>query len=151
MKRKDFLKAIPVITMATTVKGKPIGDFTCTRCGLCCTRNAPPDYWLKSDINVAQQERAVEERAKYPTAKAGCEMNYFENGLATCIIAKLFGQGKRPIQCQKFPYEYPENHCYQYMKFEIEKFFIDKINDILMIKLRDGTISPICKIQRSEI
>lgn len=153
MKRREFLKATAcVAALATAAEGQthkagyPPADFVCKRCGRGCMYNVPEDYWLRSDITEAQKQAALAERAKYPHVE-GCGMLVFEaDGRASCIIHKLFGRYKKPIQCQKFPYENPKDHCWEIKKYRVDKFFVDEADDTLKVRLKDNTIHPICPL-----
>lgn len=78
----------------------------CKRCGKCCQLpEIMPNMWSDcSDLTDEQKKQLIKVRARYPKNKTGCDALIFEkNGLASCLIQKLFGYIKKPRVCKKYP------------------------------------------------
>ena len=78
-------------------------DFTCSRCGKCCRAEASRDMWVGGKLTWKQKQDLLAERKKHPKAKEGCKMQYFKDGLSTCLVYEMYGSEKQDRNCVNYP------------------------------------------------
>lgn len=108
LSRRNFIKAgicaACAVGTAALLVSKSKGDFECLRCGRCCQELVGKKMWVGGRLNWEQKQQLLKERKKYPPNDKGCEMLYFEpDGLATCLVYKMFGSEARDQNCIDYP------------------------------------------------
>lgn len=77
----------------------------CMQCGACCLAGGIGYRyrWLDADITDEQKATLREERGLHSDTKPTCEMLVFgPDGLACCLVHKLFGHDKKPRLCKNY-------------------------------------------------
>jgi len=75
---------------------------TCHRCGLCCL-DIGRTFWKGGTYNAQPALEIMANDGVYEDGSLPCEMLRFDNGLAVCLIHKLFGYHVKPAACRHYP------------------------------------------------
>ena len=72
----------------------------CKKCGKCCL-GVNDNYWI-SGLSWEDKQTALAELINFNSQNQGCRMAVKQGNKVLCLVEKVFGNEKKPVECKKF-------------------------------------------------